>query len=60
MSRYTRFYIYGILGAIGGLFAWQLSNILGLSFTRSLFLSEVIVGALMGLIIGFFIGFAEG
>jgi hypothetical protein len=60
MSRYTRFYIYGILGAIGGLFAWQLSNILGLSFTRSLFLSEVIVGALMGLLIGFFIGLAEG
>ena len=60
MSRYTRFYIYGILGAIGGLFAWQISNILGLSFARSLFLSEVIVGALMGLLIGFFIGFAEG
>lgn len=60
MSRFTRFFIYGILGAIGGLFAWQLSNILGLSFTRSLFLSEVIVGALMGLLIGFFIGLAEG
>lgn len=60
MSRFTRFYIYGILGAIGGLFAWQASNILGLSFTRSLFLSEVIVGALMGLLIGFFIGLAEG
>jgi hypothetical protein len=60
MSRFTRFYIYGILGAIGGLFAWQASNILGLSFTRSLFLSEVIIGALMGLLIGFFIGLAEG
>lgn len=60
MSRFTRFYIYGILGAIGGLFAWQVSNILGLSFTRSLFLSEVIVGASMGLLIGFFIGLAEG
>jgi hypothetical protein len=60
MSRFTRFYIYGILGAIGGLFAWQISNILGLSFTRSFFLSEVIVGALMGLLIGFFIGLAEG
>ena len=60
MSRFTRFYTYGILGAVGGLFAWQLSNILGLSFTHSLFLSEVIVGALMGLLIGFFIGLAEG
>jgi len=55
-----RFYTYGILGAIGGLFAWQLSNILGLSFTSNLFLSEVLIGALMGLLIGFFIGLAEG
>lgn len=60
MSRFMRFYTYGILGAIGGLFAWQLSNILGLSFTRNLFLSEALVGALMGLLIGFFIGLAEG
>ena len=60
MSRFMRFYTYGILGAIGGLFAWQLSNILGLSFTSNLFLSEAIVGALMGLLIGFFIGLAEG
>ena len=60
MSRWMRFYTYGLLGAIGGLFAWQLSNILGLSFTSNLFLSEVIVGALMGLLIGFFIGLAEG
>jgi len=60
MSRFSRFYTYGVLGAIGGLFAWQVSNILGLSFTRSLFLSELIVGALMGLLVGFFIGLAEG
>lgn len=60
MSRFMRFYTYGILGAIGGLFAWQVSNILGLSFTSNLFLSEALVGALMGLLIGFFIGLAEG
>jgi hypothetical protein len=55
-----RFYTYGLLGAIGGLFAWQASNLLGLSFTSNLFLSEAIVGAIMGLLIGFFIGLAEG
>jgi hypothetical protein len=60
MSRLTRFYTYGLLGAIGGLIGWQISNILGLSFTNNLFLSEVIVGALLGGVIGLLIGFGEG
>ena len=55
-----RFYIYGVLGAIGGLIGWQISNILGLSFTDNLFLSEVIIGALLGGVIGLMIGLGEG
>ena len=60
MSRLMRFYTYGLLGAIGGLIGWQISNILGLSFTDNLFLSEIIIGALLGGVIGLMIGFGEG
>jgi hypothetical protein len=55
-----RTYYYGVLGAIGGLLGWQISNLTGLSFTRSLYLNEIIVGALIGLCIGLLIGIAEG
>jgi hypothetical protein len=60
MSRRLRTYYYAVFGAIGGLFAWQLSNLLGLSFFSSLYLSEAVVGALVGLSIGLFLGIAEG
>ncbi|NMC78209.1 MAG: FHA domain-containing protein [Chloroflexi bacterium] len=60
MSRIMRFYYYGLLGAIGGVIGWQGSNLLGLSFTSNLYLSEVVVGGLLGLCIGLFIGIAEG
>ncbi len=60
MSRIMRFYYYGLLGAIGGVIGWQVSNLLGLSFTSNLYLSEVVVGGLLGLCIGLFIGIAEG
>lgn len=60
MSRMMRLYYYGILGAIGGNIAWQTSNLLGLSFTKNVYLSEVVVGALIGLSIGLVIGLGEG
>jgi len=60
MSRITRFYTYGILGAIGGLIGWQISNILGLSFTNNFMISEVVIGAILGGVIGLMIGFGEG
>jgi hypothetical protein len=55
-----RTYYYAVLGAIGGLVGWQLSNMLGLSIVTNLYLSEAIVGALVGLVIGLFIGVTEG
>jgi hypothetical protein len=60
MSRTMRIYYYAILGAMGGLIGWQVSNVLGLSFTSSIYLSEVIVGALIGLSVGLLIGLSEG
>lgn len=60
MKRTFRFYILGISGAIGGLLGWQLSNLLGLSFTANLLTSEAIVGALIGGLIGLGIGIGQG
>jgi hypothetical protein len=60
MNRRMRTYYYAVLGAIGGLIGWQLSDLLGLSIVTNLYVSEAIVGALIGLIIGLFIGIAEG
>jgi hypothetical protein len=55
-----RLYYYAVLGAGGGLVGWQLSDLLGLSFTRFLFLNEMLVGALIGLSVGLLIGITEG
>lgn len=60
MSRHMRTYFYAVLGAIGGLVGWQISGLLGLSFVTNLYLSEMLVGALIGLSIGVLIGITEG
>lgn len=60
MNRMMRVYFYTVLGGIGGVLAWQLSNLLGLSFAGNVYLSEILVGALIGFCIGALIGMAEG
>jgi len=60
MSRRMRSYYYALLGALGGLIGWQVSDLLGLSFASNLYLSEAVVGALVGLNVGLFIGLTEG
>jgi hypothetical protein len=55
-----RTYYYALLGALGGLIGWQVSDVLGLSFTSNLYLSVAVVGALVGLCVGLFIGLTEG
>ena len=60
MSRNLRAYYYAVFGAIGGLVGWQMSNLLGLSFSSNIYLSDVVVGALLGLCLGVPLGAAEG
>ncbi|HLO33406.1 MAG TPA: FHA domain-containing protein [Anaerolineales bacterium] len=60
MNRRMRTYYYALLGAIGGLVGWQVSDLLGLSIVSNLYLSEALVGALIGLSVGLFIGLTEG
>lgn len=60
MSRRMRAYYYAILGAIGGLIGWQVSDWLGLSFAPSIYLSDAVIGAMIGLCVGLFIGATEG
>jgi len=60
MNRRMRTYYYAVFGAIGGLLGWEVSNLLGLSFIKNIYLSEAIVGALVGLCIGLLTGIAEG
>src|SRR3990172_2486905 len=60
MSRSTRLYYYTLLGALGGLIGWQVSNVLGLSFTQNLYLNDTVVGGLIGFCIGALIGLSEG
>lgn len=60
MSRHMRVYYYALLGAVGGLIGWQVSDRLGLSFGPNLYVNEVVVGAAIGLSVGLLIGATEG
>ncbi|MGD8603409.1 MAG: FHA domain-containing protein [Anaerolineales bacterium] len=60
MSRRMRTYYYAVVGALGGLLAWQASNLLGLSFSSNIYLSNAGAGALIGLCVGLPLGAAEG
>jgi hypothetical protein len=60
MSRRLRAYYYAVFGAIGGLVGWQASNVLGLSFSQNIFVSDVVLGALLGVCLGIPLGAAEG
>ncbi|MEI6289426.1 MAG: FHA domain-containing protein [Chloroflexota bacterium] len=60
MNMLMRTYYFAVLGGIGGLIGWKISDILGLSFFQNIYMSEAVVGTLIGLMIGLMIGLSEG
>lgn len=60
MNKFFRTYYYMIVGAISGLIGWQASNLIGLSTTKNVYLSEVPVGAAIGLVFGILMGTLDG
>ena len=58
MSRNMRIYYYTILGAIGGLVAWRLTDFIRINQT-SIYVQDAALGAVTGLSIGLLIGLAE-
>jgi Mg/Co/Ni transporter MgtE len=60
MNKIIRTYFYMIVGAISGLIGWQASNLIGLSLTDNVYLNEIPVGAMIGLVFGILLGALEG
>lgn len=60
MSLRMRAYYYAILGAIGALIGWRISDTIGFIRGVNVYVSTVIIGALIGLSIGGLIGASEG
>lgn len=53
-------YYYAVLGAMGGLIGWRLSEVGGYLDRPNIYLADLLRGAALGLGIGFTIGLAEG
>jgi len=60
MNRYMRAYYYAVLGAMGGLFGWQITETLGFVGGQNVYLSDALLGGVIGLCVGLLIGFTEG
>ncbi len=59
MSRNLRIYYYTILGALGGLIAWRLTDLMGFVNPANVYVSDLVRGAITGLCIGVLLGLAE-
>ncbi len=59
MSLRMRAYYYAVLGALGALLGWRLAETLGFIQNQNVYLSELILGGIIGLGIGVLIGASE-
>ncbi len=59
MSLRMRVYYYAVLGAIGALIGWRITDTFGF-LVSNVYVSEVLLGGIIGLCIGLLIGASEG
>lgn len=60
MNRRMRTYYFAVLGAMGGLFGWQLTEMLDLAGGGNAYVAGALQGGAIGLCVGLFVGAAEG
>ncbi len=60
MSLRLRSYYYAVLGAMGALMGWRITETLGFVRGQSVYFSDVLLGAFIGLFLGVLIGASEG
>ncbi len=59
MSLRMRAYYYAVLGALGALLGWRITDTLGFIQGQAAYVSDIIIGGIIGLGIGFLIGASE-
>ncbi len=60
MSLRLRSYYYAVLGAMGALIGWRITETLGFIRGQTVYLTDVLIGAVIGLCLGLLIGASEG
>ena len=60
MSLRMRAYYYAILGAIGALVGWRISDTMGFIRGTNVYVSDILLGGIIGLCLGLLIGASEG
>jgi hypothetical protein len=60
MSLRMRAYYYAVLGAIGALLGWRITDTIGFFRGVNVYLTDLLLGSIIGLCLGLLIGACEG
>lgn len=60
MSLRLRSYYYAVLGAIGALIGWRITETFGFIRGQTVYVTDILLGAIIGLFLGLLIGASEG